>query len=74
MSFAQYARGTGMGRVLMREGHRRVREQFGPSPVHVGAQAHLEAFYGSLGYARSGPNYDEDGIPHLPMRALEPVV
>lgn len=64
------ARGTGLGRTLMQEGRRRLWESTGTGPIHVGAQAHLEGFYGSLGYAVSGPGYDEDGIPHLPMRLL----
>jgi ElaA protein len=37
-------------------------------PVVLGAQAHLEDYYRRFGFMRSGPNYDEDGIPHLPMR------
>jgi ElaA protein len=34
---------------------------------HLGGQSHLAGWYGSFGFARSGPNYMEDGIPHLPM-------
>lgn len=64
---APSVRGTGLGRVLMREGRRRIEAQWGTGPIHLGAQAHLERFYGSLGYEVSGPGYDEDGIPHLPM-------
>lgn len=37
-------------------------------PVTLGAQAHLEAWYGRFGFRRSGPGYVEDGIPHVPMR------
>jgi ElaA protein len=65
---AASVRGTGLGRPLMREGMARVRETWGPGLIHVSAQAHLERFYGSLGFAVCGPGYDEDGIPHLPMR------
>ena len=61
-------RGTGFGRPLMREGMARVREEWGPCPIRIGAQAHLAAFYGSLGFVVAGEGYDEDGIPHLPMR------
>ncbi len=61
-------RGRGRGRALMREGHRRVRAQWGPVPIRLSAQAHLRGFYASLGYVPCGPGYDEDGIPHLPMR------
>jgi ElaA protein len=34
----------------------------------MGAQAHLEDWYGRFGFRRSGPGYVEDGIPHIPMR------
>jgi len=62
------ARGQGLGRPLMREGMEQVCRQFGPVPVRVSAQAHLEPYYQSLGFEVIGPGYDEDGIPHLPMR------
>ena len=35
---------------------------------HLSAQAHLRSFYEQLGYRVVGDPYDEDGIPHLPMR------
>ena len=37
-------------------------------PVTIGAQAPLEGWYARFGFVRSGPDYVEDGIPHLPMR------
>ena len=61
------ARGTGLGRPLMREGERCVRQLFPTATIHLSAQAHLEGFYSSLGYVVTGPGYLEDGIPHLPM-------
>lgn len=40
-----------------------------PIPAfHLSAQAHLRSFYEQLGYGVVGDPYDEDGIPHLPMR------
>jgi ElaA protein len=36
-------------------------------PIRIGAQAHLEKFYGELGFVRSSDVYDEDGIPHIEM-------
>lgn len=57
------ARGAGLGRVLMQRGIALA----GPVPVRIGAQAHLEAFYTSLGFARCSDVYDEDGIPHIEM-------
>lgn len=60
-------RGQGMGRPLMLEGLRRVRETWGDAPVKLSAQAHLRAYYESLGFEVCGDGYLEDGIPHLPM-------
>ena len=65
---APHARGTGLGRALMVEALDRTRVELGPGPVFVSAQAHLQAFYASLGFAVCGEGYLEDGIPHLPMR------
>lgn len=32
------------------------------------AQAHLQHWYERFGFEASGPGFDEDGIPHVPMR------
>ncbi len=60
-------RGCGLGKALMREGIARCRGQFGPLPIKVAAQAHLQRFYGELGFVPVGPAYDEDGILHIDM-------
>ena len=60
---APEARGSGLGRELMKRGI----EAAGGVPIRLGAQAHLEKFYGELGFARVGDVYDEDGIPHVDM-------
>jgi ElaA protein len=39
----------------------------GDRPCALSAQAHLAGFYSRFGFAVSGPGFDEDGIPHLPM-------
>jgi ElaA protein len=44
-----------------------LRENFGLQPVKISAQAHLQNFYGSLGYEGVGAEYLEDGIPHRAM-------
>lgn len=61
-------RGQGYGRVLMEQGAREVFAYFGPTAVWLGAQVRQQGFYESLGYRVCGPGYDEDGIPHVPMR------
>lgn len=39
-----------------------------PGVVVASAQAHLRQWYRARGFVVAGPGYDEDGIPHLPMR------
>lgn len=65
---APEVRGTGLGRRLMAEALRGLAERCGPIAVELSAQAHLERFYGSFGFARCSENYLEDGIPHCEMR------
>jgi len=60
---APEARGMGLGRELMR----RAIEACGAVPIRIGAQAHLEKFYGELAFVRASDVYDEDGIPHIEM-------
>jgi ElaA protein len=62
------ARGRGLSAQLIRRGV----ELCEGRTVDIGAQAYLEAWYEQFGFRRSGPDYLEDGIPHLPMR-LQPV-
>lgn len=57
-------RGRGYATALVREALRRV----GGAPVEIDAQTYLEEWYARLGFRRSGPDFLEDGIPHLPMR------
>ena len=58
------ARGAGLAARLIADVHARA----GATPTVLHAQAHLAGFYGRLGYAVTGPQYLEDGIPHVPMR------
>jgi ElaA protein len=60
---APAARGTGLGRELMKRGIAAA----GDVPIRIGAQAHLERFYGEHGFRRASDVYDEDGIPHIEM-------
>lgn len=63
IAVAPEARGTGLGRVLVRKGLAAV----GEVPVRIGAQVYLEKFYGEFGFRRAGEPYLEDGIPHIDM-------
>jgi len=64
---APEVRGTGIGRMLMAEALRRCEVEWPGRAIRIGAQAHLERFYGSLGFVTVGAPYDEDGIPHVEM-------
>ncbi|WP_246490852.1 GNAT family N-acetyltransferase [Chitinivorax tropicus] len=41
---------------------------FPGQPITIGAQSHLQSFYGSKGFVAIGPEYLEDGLPHIDMR------
>ncbi|MCW2830090.1 MAG: family N-acetyltransferase [Aeromicrobium sp.] len=40
---------------------------WGDGQIVLNAQAHLEQWYGTFGYVRSGDNFMEAGIDHVPM-------
>ena len=57
------ARGRGLAGRLLTEALRVIGNR--PSVLH--AQAHLKDFYTRFGFEQTGPEYLEDGIPHVPM-------
>jgi ElaA protein len=36
-------------------------------PIYLKAQARLASWYERFGFVVAGPEFDEDGIPHVPM-------
>lgn len=64
---APAARGGGIGHVLMAESVRLLEQLWGPQPIRIGAQAHLERFYNRHGFVSDNKPYIEDGIPHIEM-------
>jgi ElaA protein len=58
------ARGLGLSRRLMAG----ALERTGDRPCVLDAQSYLVDFYGSFGFEPAGPEFVEDGIPHVPMR------
>jgi ElaA protein len=64
---APAARGLGMGRELLREGIARAERQHPGHRIKIGAQQHLEKFYGEFGFVTVSQPYDEDGIMHVAM-------
>ena len=61
-------RGTKLGRAVVESSIEKVRAIWGEIPLLIGAQARLQGFYESLGFASEGEVYDEDGIDHITMR------
>ncbi|GAB2679382.1 GNAT family N-acetyltransferase [Thalassiella azotivora] len=56
-------RGRGLAAALVDDVVRR----HGHGPLVLAAQAHLTGFYERWGFTPTGPRFDEDGIPHVPM-------
>jgi ElaA protein len=65
---AKAARGAGLaGRLLGA-----ALELVGARPCRLNAQSYLVEYYRRYGFAPSGPEYLEDGIPHTPMVRAAP--
>ncbi|MGP1630389.1 MAG: GNAT family N-acetyltransferase [Giesbergeria sp.] len=64
---APEVRGQGLGLLLMEEGLAHCERLWPGRAVRISAQAHLQAFYGALGFVAAGVPYLEDGIPHVEM-------
>ncbi|HST08271.1 MAG TPA: GNAT family N-acetyltransferase [Gemmatimonadaceae bacterium] len=60
-------RGTGLGRVLVEEGLRRLDSLARGQRVKIAAQERLEKFYAGFGFTPVSAPYDEDGIRHVDM-------
>lgn len=64
---APEVRGTGVGWALLREGMARCRSAWPGRAVRISAQAHLQPFYGRVGFEPVSDVYLEDDIPHIEM-------
>lgn len=64
---APQARGLKLGHELMARACRELARLWGPQPIRIGAQAHLQSFYGHHGFVTDSEPYDEDGIAHVEM-------
>ena len=69
---APSTRGRGLGRALLGEALEALAARCRGAAVHLSAQAHLEGFYASFGFARVGDPYLEDDIPHIGMTLPAP--
>ncbi|GAB3495289.1 GNAT family N-acetyltransferase [Nocardiopsis coralliicola] len=60
---AQHARGRGLARALLAA----ALEQTSAGTVRLDAQTTAAGLYTGLGFAVDGPEFLDDGIPHVPM-------
>jgi len=67
---APAARGTGLGRELVRRGIAHNLARWPDSNIRIHAQAYLDRYYAALGFVAEGEVYDLDTIPHLDMLYL----
>ncbi|MBM7268041.1 GNAT family N-acetyltransferase [Streptococcus sp. 2018037] len=67
-------RGKGLGRPMMEQAIHFITNEWKERQIKIGAQAHLEKFYSSLGFEPVSEVYLEDDIPHLDMLYTKPVV
>ena len=63
----QAARGTGLGRELLRRALAEAGRLHPGMGLRISAQSHLVRFYGDFGFQAVGEPYLEDGIPHTEM-------
>ena len=61
---APAARGQGFARLLMDD----VLARHGEAPLVLDAQSPVAPWYAAFGFEPTGPEFLEDGIPHVPMR------
>ena len=62
-----FARGGGIGRILMEKSIEQLRSLYGNTPIKIGAQFYLLKFYSSLGFQQTSDIYLEDNIEHVEM-------
>ena len=60
-------RGTELGKKIMEEGAKYIKENYINKNIEISAQKYLKEFYTNLGYKFTGNEYLEDGIPHIRM-------
>jgi len=65
---SQEARGLQLGYRLMEKALESCEQHWPQHAIYLSAQAHLEGFYGRLGFSAVGEVYLEDNIPHIGMQ------
>ena len=65
---SEEARGLKLGYRLMEHALESCENHWPQRAIYLSAQAHLEGFYGRLGFKAVGEVYLEDNIPHIGMQ------
>lgn len=60
-------RGRGLGGPMLHAALAQIAARWPGADIQIGAQAHLQDYYGRHGFVPSSPPYVEDGIPHIDM-------
>ncbi len=68
MIVSEEARGLKLGYRLMEQALNSCEQHWPQRAVYLSAQAHLEGFYGRLGFRAVTDVYLEDNIPHVGMQ------
>jgi len=63
---AKSHRGRSLGYELLEQAVKITQAEY-QHPIKIGAQAHLEKYYGSAGFVKVSDVYLEDDIPHIDM-------
>ena len=61
------ARGTGIGKELIKNYLVQLKNLFVSVPIKIGAQIYLKTFYAEFGFQQTSDVYFEDGIEHIEM-------
>lgn len=60
-------RGRGLGDAMVERALDAIQAHWPGADVQIGAQAHLQAYYGKHGFQPNSEPYVEDGIPHIDL-------
>lgn len=61
-------RGNGLASNIMFQTLKLAHERFPEKGIYLTAQAPLKEYYGAFGFSVCGDEFDDEGIPHIPMR------
>lgn len=59
--------GTGLGRKILKEGIKQIRERMNPKQIYIEAQCYAIGYYEQEGFHVCSDEFLEDGIPHVRM-------